>query len=90
MKFSFKKCKFNLAGRPDQLLKLFRIFWSLQKLIQHSFLVILLNYRTAIYRIDKKRYLTAADNASIDNDNDDDEDNEENHDNDDNGDGEQW
>lgn len=55
----------------------------------HHFLVISLNYRTAIYRIDKKRYLTATDNASIDN-NDDNEDNEENNDNDDNGDGGQW
>lgn len=55
----------------------------------HSFLIMLFYYQTAIYRIDKKRYLTATDNASIDND-DDDEDNEENNDNDDNGDGEQW
>lgn len=55
----------------------------------YYFLVTSLNYRTAIYRIDKKRYLTATNNASIDND-DDDEDNEENNDNDDNGDDEQW
>lgn len=56
----------------------------------HSFLIMLFYYQTAIYRIDKKRYLTETDNASIDNDDDDDEDNEENNDNDDNGDGEQW
>jgi len=47
----------------------------------------LLNYQTAIYWIDKKRYFLAVDDTSIDNDADDDEDNEENNDN---GDGEQW